>query len=178
MSWKNYSDSIKAAAKKASDQKAMIERTAELMNKYKAAVIKQAAEAPVVLPSTSALRSLRRKMMASKQAADGLTPMERVKRLLDSKIAADPRLTILGIIGQRDARKAAAECQEKPARVRTIETPVKKAPTPDKPLEGEVIQGKTVTFSDGRTVNFPAKNTTPVKSASELLADLKAKLHR
>ena len=176
MNWKTFSDAIKQGAiKKAADQ-TKIQRTAALMQKYSLLAAKQASETPVLLPSTSAIRSLRRKMMAAKNASDGLTPLERVKRLLDAKIAADPKLRILGLCGQRDARKLAACCCEQPARTRKLETAAPKNVVPEKPLEGEQPASKTVTFSDGRTVTFPAKDTTPVKSASELLDGIKKKL--
>jgi len=186
MTWKEFREyaAKNQAVKQANeDIAAKIRRTAELLGKYKTA--KTASEQ--AKRSTPCLRAMRCYMRAVKNASDPRTPLERVKELLDAKIASDPILKIRSIIGKRDARKEASiKVTEQPAKKTEITTALKNPPDTEKPLEGvktpdPVDNGKkTVTFSDGRTVDFPAKNTTPVKSASEnpMLKSIKEALAR
>lgn len=187
MNWnefKKFSTSTQAIKRANEDIKSKIVRTAELLDKYQNA--KVASEN--ARKSTPCIRAMRQYMRAVKNASDPRTPFERVKELLDAKIAADPINKVQSILRTRLERKQAAEAKVtvKPAKTVEFTTALKNQPEPEKALEGneepdteKKVEGRTVTFSDGRTVDFPAKDTTPVKSASEvnpMVASIKAAL--
>lgn len=183
MNWKElkkFSASTQAIKKANEETNNKIQRTMELLQKYNNnKVAKENAK-----KSTPCIRAMRQYMRAVKNASDPRTSFERVKELLNAKIAADPINKVQSILAARAARKQAADIKvtEKPARNVETQTALKTPPEAKKTLEGNeepVNNGKTVTFSDGRTVTFPAKDTTPVKSASEvnpMVASIKAAL--
>lgn len=149
------------AKKAASDNRDLIMRTAELFSIMAEHDAKTAADDPCT-------RSLRRKLAADLPG----DPMSRIKGMLDAKIASDPKLRILGILGRARQRKEASQrgCETKPART-VVNQIAARAPEgkPELPLEGQekLDEGRTVTFGDGRTVTFPASQASPVKSAAD-----------
>lgn len=174
---KNIVAMKRQAEKKASDNTDRMRRTAELMDRLTHNLqAKQANEARDRRPTTPCQRSLRRHLTAIKNAADPRTPVERVKDLLDRKVASDPMLRVMKIIGEARARKEAAEVKQEQARTFKLEQAVHSKAPFEKPLEGQENkdEGRSVTFSDGRTVNFPAAHATPVKSASERVKEILA----
>lgn len=165
------------AAKQASDD--VMSRTVAIANKLKMNL--QAKEAAEPRPTTACQRAFRRHMAAVKNASDPRTPLQRVRDLLDAKVASDPALRAMRIIGEARARKEALEVKQQQARKVTLETAVDNKPVFGKqPMEGqENKDGKrSVTFSDGRTIDFPAAHSTPVKSASERAKELLAEKRR
>ena len=148
-----------------------LRHTAEMMRLMRNNMLaKQAADSR---PSTPCQRAFRRHMQAIKSASDPRTPVQKVKDLLDAKVASDPALKIMRILGEARAQKEAAEIKQETARTFKLEQAVHKAPAPEKQLEGQPQKDGTrsVTFSDGRTVDFPAAHTTPVKSASDRIRE-------
>jgi hypothetical protein len=163
------------AKKQASDIDEKIKRSSELMNELvKNMQAKQASEQP--RQTTACQRALRRHLMAQKAASDPRTPLQKVKDILDAKVASDPALKAMKIIGEARAAKEAAEVKQQQARTVKLEQAAHKEAPFEKPLEGQENkdEGRSVTFSDGRTVNFPAAHTTPVKSASDRVKEILA----
>jgi hypothetical protein len=165
------------AKKQASDIDAKIKRSSELMDMLVKNMQAKQANEQLPRPTTACQRSLRRHLMAQKAASDPRTPLQKVKDLLDAKVASDPALRALKIIGEARAAKEAAEVKQEQARTFKLEEAVHKEAPFEKPLEGQETkdEGRSVTFSDGRTVNFPAAHSTPVKSASDLVKSILAK---
>lgn len=164
---------MRKAVKQAGDD--VMSRTVAIVNKLKTNL--QAKEAADPRPTTACQRAFRRHMAAVKEAADPRTPIQRVKDLLDVKVASDPALRVMKIIGEARARKEALEVKQQEARKVTLETAVNDRPVFGKqPMEGQENkdEGRSVTFSDGRKVDFPAAHSTPVKSASERAKELLA----
>ena len=183
MNWnelKKFSTANQAIKKANEETNNKINRTIELLQKYN----NNKVAMDNAKRSTPCLRAMRQYMRAVKNASDPRTPFERVKELLDAKIASDPINKVQSILAARQARKQASDIKvtERPAKKVEIETTLKTPPDAKKALKGNeepVNNGKTVTFSDGRTVTFPASNTTPIKSASEvnpMVASIKAAL--
>jgi len=187
MNWKDlkkFSASTQAIKKANEETNNKIQRTMELLQKYN----NNKVAMENAKRSTPCIRAMRQYMRAVKNASDPKTPFERVKELLDAKIAADPINKVQSILAARNARKQASEVKVtvQPAKKVEQETALKTPPDAQKALKGNEepaanrAEGKTVTFSDGRTVTFPAKDTTPVKSASDrvnpMVASIKAAL--
>lgn len=155
-----------------------LRRTSELLSLMGSNMAaKQAAERTA---STPCQRAFRRHMTAIKNAADTRTPIQKIKSLLDAKVASDPALRAMKILGEAHAAKEAREVTQEKARTVKLEQAVHKQPAFEKPLEGQEqkAEGRSVTFSDGRTINFPAADTTPVKSASDRAKEILATIRR
>ena len=182
MSYQDFVEMARAnkAAKKANDLNATMQRAGALLQTVvdnmttKAAAERQAEQE--ARPSTPCQRALRQIVMSRKNASDTRTTIDRIRDLLDAKVASDPALRAMRTLGEARARKEALEVKQQQARNVTMETPRHPAPAPEKPLEGQENkdEGRAVTFSDGRTVNFPANGTTPVKSAADRAKEIMA----
>lgn len=182
MSYQDFVEMARAnkAAKKANDLNATMQRASALLQTVvdnmaaKAAAEQQAEQES--RPSTPCQRALRQIVMSRKNASDTRTTIDRIRDLLDAKVASDPALRAMRTLGEARARKEALEVKQQQARNVTMETPKHPAPAPEKPLEGQENKdgGRAVTFSDGRTVNFPANGTTPVKSAADRAREIMA----
>lgn len=163
MNWNDIKNIM--ARKHAADEK--IARTAELMKKYwtaKNASEQQEQQLAAKTASDPCLRALRRKMIAAKHASDGMDNLQRVVKLIHTVIDRNPAYKVANIVADRNVRLEKARYTEEKAVTKEEETAKDQPEKPTtqqrqgEPHDGE---GRSVTFSDGRTVTFKSAGEVP-----------------